>query len=125
MIQKESTENFVFLGFSIVSMCSFWGMDSGNWVGTGCTILKPFLLSAPMVKGYSSSVDPVVYSNSSVAAVPICFTPLPTIISSFSAKTPHPCMYIFVVAEEQMNGVPPLNFEVSRLGTLDFSLFLL
>ena len=24
-----------------------------------------------------------------------------------------------------MNGVPPLNFEVSRLGTLDFSLFIL
>ena len=70
-------------------------------------------------------VDPVVYSNFAVAAVPICFTPLPTIISRFSAKTPHPCMYIFVVAEAQMNGVPPLNFEVSRLGTLDFSLFLL
>ena len=66
-------------------------------------------------------VDPVVYSNFAVAAVPICFTPLPTIISSFSAKTPHQCMYIFVVAEAQMNGVPPLNFEVSRLGTLDFS----
>ena len=70
-------------------------------------------------------MDPVVYSNSSVAAVPICFTPLPTVISSFSAKTPHPCMCIFVVAEAQMNGVPPLNFEVSRLGFLDFSLFLL
>ena len=96
MIQ-ESTENFVFLVFSIVSMCSFWGMDSGNWVGAGCTILKPFLLSAPVVKGYSSSLSgggPVVYSNSSVAAVPICFTPLPNIINSFSAKTPHPCMHV-------------------------------
>ena len=57
MIQKESTENFVFLVFSIVSMCSFWGMDSGNWVGAGCTILKPFLLSASMVKGYSSALS--------------------------------------------------------------------
>ena len=70
-------------------------------------------------------MDPVVYSNFAIAAVPICFAPLPTIISSFSAKTPHPCKCIFVVAEAQMKGVPPLNFEVSRLGTFDFSLFLL
>ena len=54
---QESTENLVFLVISIVSICGFWGMDSGNWVEAECTILKPFLLSAPMVKGYSSSLS--------------------------------------------------------------------